>query len=229
MKDLVLKKGGIGFLVVLLVSLAASVYYTGKAKIVVSNILPVFQQEVRDFLPITIENGEIVAPKDTVISKDYDNGNGKVVLDTRADEFEPSALKVTGIYISKKYIYSYNNQKIEIRSLKDFPNIVIDEDMVATGVEYADKHAGKFIFFTLLLGSIIGISVVVLISTILMHWLMAILFKVGFSYTLRVNTLTYCVLFLLNTFASVSFSFLIEFMIMVAANVAINTADKKTA
>ena len=78
----------------------------------------------------------------------------------------------------------------------------------------------------ILFGAAIGIGVAVLISTVLMHWLMAIMFHVGFAYTLRINTLTYCILFLLSAFASISFSVLINFVILVAANVAVNTIEK---
>ena len=226
MKDLILKKGGIGILVVLLVSLVVSVYYTKKIKTVITDIAPAVQQEVSGFLPITIQKGEIVAPKDTFISKDYDNGNGKVVLDTRVAEFEPSSLKATGVYVSRKYIYSYDGRKIEIYSLSNFPDVVIDEEFVSTGMNYINQHAGKFIFAIIFVGALIGIGVAVLVSTVLMHWLMALLFHVGFGYTLRINTLTYSILFLLSAFAGLSFSILINFMILVAANVAVNTVNK---
>lgn len=226
MKDLILKKSGIGLLIVVLLALILSSYYTNIGRKVVSQFMPVVQNEVAEFLPITIKGGEIVEPVDTVKAKDYEGDSGKVVLDTRVNEFEPSVLTKPGIYISKKYFYTYNGTKIEIHSLSAVPDMVIDEETTTAIADQIQKYSGKIIFLTFFAGLIIGIGLIVLISTVLMHWLMALIFHVNFGYTLRINILTYAVLCLLGVFAGLSFSLLINFVIMIAANVAVNTMEK---
>ena len=226
MKDLILKKSGIGLLAVLLLSIAIGVYATNAAKVLITQMMPVVQSEVAVFLPVTIEKGAIVAPKDTVITKDYADGQANVVLDTRVDNFEPSALKKEGAYISKKYAYIYNGRKMEIYSLENFPDMVIDQEIVAQAGQYAEKLAGKIVFLTVFIIIALFVGVFVLLATILMHWLMALLFHVNFAYTLRINTLTYCIIFALSAFTSLNFSFLISFVILIAANVGVNTLDK---
>ncbi len=230
MKDFLLKKKWVGFFAILIYSLIVSAYVSGTTKEAIVRYGPTVAAEIEYFLPITIENGEIVEPKDTIISKTYGEGwqSANVVLDTRVDQFEPSSLQGQGFYVSRQYIYTVTNNEIKIKSLKDMPNATIDKEVLDSVLTYLEKNASRyifpFLFFSFLIGALIGI----LLYTVVMHWLMAIVFKVNFGHTLRINTLSYVVLSLLILFTTLNLGILMTFVLMLGINFAVNYAIKTT-
>ena len=193
MKELILKNKWLGFVALLLYALISATIVTKYTKSIVQQYTPMVVQEVNDFLPITLENGEITAPVNTVISKNYGDENSKinVVLDTTKNEFNATELNEYGLYISKKFVYGVGAKKTEIQSLKNFPNGTLNEEVLNASADAFLQSVKKYLFPMFVAVSLIISALAVLIYTILTHWLMAIVFKVRFAHTLRLNTLTY--------------------------------------
>ena len=228
MKEFLLQKKWVGAIIVVLFALLASVQITKMTRIMVNQYAPVIVAEAADFLPITIKNGQIVAPEDTEISKSYQDSGMvfNVVLDTRVDEFEASKLSNNGLYVSRKYIYGVSPQKTEIRSLADMPDGTVDREMLevffASMSEFA---AGKFLPICWVM-AIIWIAGAILLYTIVSHWLIALLFHNKFSQTLRINTLTYVVLGLLTLYGGIMLGVLVKLGIMLLVNAGVNSFAK---
>ena len=228
MKNFLLNKKWVGFLAILIYSIIVSAYVSQTTKNAIVRYGPTVAAEVETFLPITIENGEIVEPKDTVISKTYGEGwqSASVVLDTRTDEFEPSSLKGQGLFVSRKFVYTVTSNEIKIKSLKDMPNATLDKEVLDSVLTYLENNAGRYIFPFLFFSFIIGALIGILLYTVVMHWLMAIIFKVKFAHTLRINTLSYVVISLLILFTSLNIGILTTLVLMLGINFAVNFALK---
>ena len=228
MKNFLLEKKFIGVLAVLIFVISASAYISGFITQTVRTYSPTVAQEMKYFLSITIQNGEIVSPKNTVLKRSYGTVGDQfnVVLDTRVDEFKGSELQNQGVYISRKYIYGVQKLKTEIRSLSEFGDAVINDELLDAGVNYLNENIDKISFCALFVVITIVSIVVILLATLLLHWLMAMLFKVPFSRTLRLNTLTFVVIYSLKLFSPLHFSMMLMFLIMVAVNLAVNTTLK---
>ena len=228
MKDFLLNKKWVGFFALLIYALIVAVFVSKSSKEAVLRYGPTVAAEIEYFLPITIENGEIVEPQDTIISKTYGEGwqSANVVLNTRVDELEPSSLQGQGLYLSRKYMYTVSGTKIEIHSLKDLPNATFDKEVLDSALAYVEKNVGRYIFpfmfFSVLIGGMLG----ALLYTVVMHWLMAIVFKVSFAHTLRINTLSYVGLSLIILFTSINLGILLTLLIMLVINFAVNFAVK---
>ena len=225
MKEFITKNKWMGFVAVLAYAVFMAVYATQAVVPVAKEYIPVVAKEVDQFLPITIENGEITEPIDTVISKTYgSNGQeAKVVLDTRVDEFETSELEATGLYISKKYIYGVSPQKTEIRSFEKMklPKVVINSENLKTFTEIAEKSLGKYVFGGVFVFLFLAAVISIPLYTVCMHWIIAIWFKTPFTQTLFINSLTYVVLALLGFFSPINLGVLVSFVAYIAVNVGV--------
>ena len=231
MQEFLLKKKWIGFAALVIYSLIVAVYSVKMAKEFVTQYAPVFEREAVDFLPITIQNGEIAEPENTLIQKSYGSGwqSFNVVLDTRSDEFEPSSLQGQGLYVSKKFIYTVANNKIEIHNMKDLPDATLDADTLSAAVQYTIKNIGRWAFPFVLVVVFISMGISVLLYTVLLHWLMAIIFKVKFAHTLRITTLAEICWSLAVLFIGLNPGLLLTFAILVLVNLGVNFAIKPAA
>lgn len=225
MKEFLAKNKWMGFVAVLAYALITAIYAAQIIVPTVKEYLPVVAQEADQFLPITIENGEITSPVDTVISKTYGSGANEaiVVLDTRVDEFETSALEKPGLYISKKYMYGVTPQKTEIRSFESMQvsHMVIDSEGIKTVTDYITKNIGKYLFGVVFIVLLLFSCVAILLYTILMHWIVAIWFKQPFSQTLFINSLTYVLISVLGIFTTFDLSTIVRFVAFIAVNVGV--------
>lgn len=229
MTEFLLKKKWIGALFVVIYSLIAASFVAKIATQLMNEYAPVVANEIADFLPITVENGAIVAPENTLIQKSYGEGwqAANVVLDTRVDRFEPTSLQGQGLYVSREFIYTVARNEIKIHSLKEMPDGTFDKETLDAAVEYIEKNIGKWSFPIMFVTILLQTMFAILIYTLLLHWLIAIVFKVKFGHTLRVNTLAYVTLSIVVLLAGFSVGFLMSLLIMVAANFGINFVLKE--
>ena len=225
MKELITKNKWFGFVAVVLYALISAFYTVDVVVPFVKEYLPAVTEEAEQFLPITIENNEIVEPANTIISKTYGSGSSeaKVVLDTRVDEFETSALTTQGLYISRKFIYGVSRQKTEIRSLESMklPNMVISSDVVKSWAAAIEKNVGKYIFGAVFAFMFLFTCAAILLYTVCSHWIVAIWFKQPFSQTLFINTIAYIAIGLLHIFVAFSMGVIVTFVALIAVNVGV--------
>lgn len=232
MKEFLLKNKWLGFVALLVYALVAASVVSKYGNALVKQYTPVVTQEAAQFLPVTFQNGEIVAPQNTIISQSYgfsDNNEAdkiNVVLNTNVDEFEATQLNENGIYFSKKYMYVVSPRKTEIQSYKDVPDGTFDEETLKAGAEGFVSATQKYLFPVYTVVCLVLAMIAVLIYTVLMHWLMAILFKVQFGNTLRVNTLTYAIIGIVEVLGGLSVGFLLMFGVLLVINVLVNSLNK---
>lgn len=209
----------LGTICVVVVSFIFAYLACGYAANAIKTLMPTFVEEASQFLPITVENGAIVEPKDTLISKSYGVGDKtfNVVLDTRVDEISVEDLGNQGIYFSRKFIYGVKSDRTEVRSLSDMSNMTIDQDMLLQGAEWMENKSGGYIFASLFFGLLIYFSLAILLYTIVLHLVVGIAMKVGFGRTLRVTTLGYLALFIIGAF-TVSIGVIVTFILLLGIN-----------
>lgn len=163
---------------------------------------PVVKKEIGYFLPISIEDGAVVEPKNAVVQKQYgEEKKFTVEINTEVEELDAQKLE-SGVYLTKNNLYVINKageqNKIETISLEKFPNIKIDEEMASEALIAFEQYAYK----VLLIGAVIvflfwgflSISVTSVIASIFVpeRW--------GFKFRniLRVNTLMFILYLLIN-------------------------------
>ena len=228
MKDFILKNKWLGFVALLVYALISASVVSKYGNAIVKQYMPVVVQEAEQFLPITLQNGKIVAPENTIISQSYGDENQtiNVVLNTRVDEIPSTDLSQNGLYVSKKFIYAVSPQKTEIRSLKELPDGTLDAATLNAGAEAFVKSTQKYLFPVYAVVALLLSMLAVLIYTVIMHWLMAILYKVRFGYTLRVNTIIYALVSIAEILGSFNFGILLMLGTMLVGNMVLNTAYK---
>ena len=224
-----LKNKWTAFLSILICAIVTSIFVTKIIRSGIEEFSPVFVEEAKTFLPITIENGEITAPQDAIISKTYskDNISYNVVLDTRAEEFELSSLKDKGLYSSRKYLYINNGRKVEVASYDKLPNGTFDEESLKDGIEYVKRSLGTGFLILSIIAYTLFAGIAVALYTIVMHWVMAKLFGVKFGYTYTVNAVVYAILNIASLLGGFYVSILLTLALMLIANYALNTYEKK--
>ncbi len=231
MKELITKNKWLGFIAIIVYALIAAGYATHTIVPFVQQYMPAVSEEIKSFLPVTFENGEIVEPQDTVISKEYDVGGDKVkiVMNTGVDEFDTLDLRNQGLYISRKYIYAVSERKTEIQSFEklQMPNMVVNDEIVDLTAAEIEKNIGKYMFVTTFFAFLIFSAIAVLLYTLFMHWIIRIWFKIDFSQTLFVNSVAYVILSLLSLLTPFNIGIIIMFVALIAANVGINSAVKE--
>lgn len=118
---------GFGTKYLLIFAFIISIVSAISMKIYSGSIIPELQSITDQLLPIRVENGVIVEPKDTfkVIESSFgEEGqegqetqkNLKIILNTNVDEMNLSDLPNPSFYLTRKMFYGINNQ--EIRSIK---------------------------------------------------------------------------------------------------------------
>lgn len=203
---LFLKKKGIGLIFALLVAAIIAALSARAVKDVYHAIQPVVLQQAEGFLPIIIENGKIVEPKDGLVEKTFtaDGDSYRVVLNTQVDEFDVSMLD-NGIYVSRSNVYSINKNKGEIRiqSLENMPNMAITVASLKQFFASANVYIFPLCFIILFVVFLVVWYLTVALYTLIMFWIFDKLFHCSFGQTFRINLLTYLVLqiaeYLLNS------------------------------
>ena len=219
MKKLLLETKWIGALAVILFALVVSYYVSDWASTFIKQVRPTAVAELSEFLPITLENGEIVDPQGAYIRKTYGPQNMpiNIVLDTRSDSLSSDEISEQGLYVSRKYIYAVSKQKTEIRSFEDMPNATIDRQLLEAGADWMEQNAGTYIFGTLFLSLALFMALASLIYAALIQLLIGKMIKVNFARTLRVTTLCYVALAIFGM-AVFSIGVIVKFVLLLAAN-----------
>ena len=200
-------------------ALAVAYWSTGFAVNVISQTMPQVEQELSAFLPIVIEKGEVIVPKDTIISKVYGQGSNvrNLVLDTRVDELETSELNGKGVYLSRKYLYIVSDVKTEVHPVNKLPDMVIDAETLHDASRIIQDKAGGYIFAGIFLFLAVFSAAAIGLYSLAMHWALSGLFNITFSQTLRINTLSYIVISALS-FAGLNISIIITFVVLFMVN-----------
>ena len=225
-----LQKKWIGLIVVLLYAVVTSFFVTKELVPVLDETYPQLAKEAEPFLPVTVTNGVITDPQNKVVTKTYDfdeDNSFTITLDTRVDEFNPVALTEPGMYISKKCIYVVAPTKTTTQCFdpdKSHTTTVEDAYKVA---ETLSRWTNRYLFWVLMVGLFVVIYFVILLYTVLMHWLLALTFKVPFSQTLFINTLMYILLCVVVWFVQIDFKFLLTFGLLLAVNAGVCSLVKK--
>ena len=233
MKNLnfLLTKKWIGAAVFILSCLLYSAYCMVAVNDAVMQYMPTVKVNISDFLPITIENGMITKPENAIIERTYgsDDDKFKVVLDTRTEEFEPSLLQVTGLYISRSALYTVNSNKNEVRinSLRDVPNMVIDDEIMNAVVTAVEGYIKPVIFGFVMFWVIVAGLVTMGLYSLVLHWIMSAIYKAPYRQTLRLTVYSYIVLSLLGNLFTIPHLFILGFIVAAIVNFAVNMVQKQ--
>ncbi len=240
MENFILRQKWIGFMAAIIISLFVAVTTSNSLKEAYTTFAPTIAQEIDNFLPITIKNGEIVAPKDALIERSFGStygnagqgGQYKIVLNTQVSDLNIANLS-SGIYVTRNKVYSYDAKKgeVKIQSLAQMPDAEITRDDVKEFVLSIEKYLKPtlVLVFFVLISLYIGSAVFV--YTILMHWLFKKSYNADFALTLRVNTLSYLTLFCISALTGINFGIIVTILILLACNYLANILldNKKTA
>lgn len=113
---------GLGIKFLLILPLVFAIFFASMAKIKGVDLIPYAQDIADQMLPIKVENGEVVEPRNTIktaklhFNEHTESINLPIVIDTRIDTLDVSHLK-GGIYLTQKNLYTVNAQKREIKIL----------------------------------------------------------------------------------------------------------------
>ena len=212
--------------------LGISLYLTFQISPSLKEIFPKITQEAGSFLPITIQNGEIVEPVNTVINKSYfsDGKTFNITLDTRTEKLDLNSLSDDGIYLSRKCLYMVSEEETKVRcfsSAQSQEPITITKEVVEKLVDGLSKYMNTFLIAVFVVVLFIAFYCAILLYTIIMHWVVALLTKTTFGQTLFVNTFVYMACNLLGIFTPININFLIKVILFICINVIICKCIKK--
>ena len=228
MKKFLLEQKWIGVGFAIIVSLIIAWVATSKTVGFVQAVSPYISEEAQAFLPVTFENGMITEPQNTIIAKEYKTGDEdnaaviKVVLNTEVDELSSDDIKDSGVYFSRKYMYAVSPQKTEIRSLSDFPNMTVDHEMFDAGVKWLETKVGNYLFGIIFVMMLSWIGLAVVIYAAISQLLLGKVVPSAFARTLRITTLGYLVLLIIELVTGLGINILIKLVLLVLLNYFIN-------
>ena len=218
MKKLLLETRWLGLLAVL--GFAAVV--AGLASKVVNQFVkenaPDVAAEARNFLPIALENGQLVEPADALIRKNYsgEDGSFDVVLNTQVDELGVEDLQTPGVYVSRKVAYVVSKEKTELRSLEAMPDFRFDEDKLDAVLQWVAGKLGVALFVAVFIGAFLFMSVAILLYASPAHLLVGKHFGADYSRTLRITVWTYLVLTASSLYLPIGI--IVKFVLVLLAN-----------
>ncbi len=230
----ILEKKWIGPLLVFLLSIGMSISFSVQITPYLKKNIPIINETIDSFLPITIQNGEITQPVNTVISKTifFEKKPLKIVLDTRSDTLDINTLSEDGWYFSKKCLYSVAGEKRERQCLNAPQNqeaFTIDKGIVQTSFDYIKDYISLLLYGVLSLLIFCVFYLIILFYTVILHWIIALYYKTTFGQTLFVNTLFYIALMLFEKATNIYTSFFLTALLLIVTNLFIckNANEKK--
>lgn len=220
MKKLLLETRWLGLLAVLAFAAALAGLATKVASQFVKDVAPDVSAEARNFLPITLENGEVVEPANALIQKKYGDEDGAfdVVLNTQVDELGVEDIQTPGVYVSRKLVYVVSNEKTELRSLGAVPDFRLDEDKLDAALQWLDGKLNVALFLVVFLALFVFVSVAILLYSALAQLLVGKRFGADYSRTLRITVWIYLVLTAIAWFAYLPGGMLAKFALILLAN-----------
>lgn len=227
-----LKKKWIGPIVLLLYSLGLALFISGQITPYLRKAVPIINQEASVFLPITIQNGEIVQPSNKLIQRTYtiEDETFNLVLDTRTDTLDINTLPGEGLYISKKcsYFVSSNERKMEcFDSAQTSEALTITKDNIESILSIVDKYSGIYLTVFLFIIFFVFFYIAILLYTVIMHWFIALLFKTSFWQTLYINTLAYVLWDLFEECTHTNWGILVKIVLFAGVNAMICRSTKE--
>lgn len=231
MKDILLHKKWVGAIALVISALVFATCIMKRGEDLVQRIMPVVETQAAQFLPVRIAGGKIVEPRDAYIKRVFyeEAGGLNVVLDTRSDELQSSELKDSGVYFSRKFMYAVTPRKTEIRSLADLPDVKIDEQSLHEVSELIQEKSGSWIFNAALVYILCAAVFCIGLFSLLMNWLLEMMFHNTMRQTIRINTWVYIVQFAVVLFGGIFIGFWSLLLIMFAVNCAVNYLLKQQA
>ncbi len=183
--------------------------------------LPMIEEKVADFLPITVEGGVITRPQNTRIERSFGSGDDKytIVLDTYAENLNTTNLS-NGIYITRTSIYSVNGDKTEIKSLQNIPDTVVTRADFKALLEISKGYIRPVTLGVLLFVSFIGGLIIIGLYSLVLHWIMEAIYKAPYRQTLRLTTYSYIALQIIDHYAEISSEFTLGFVLAGIVNFA---------
>ncbi len=119
------KGQGLGIKYLLLFALIVTIIFSINIKLIGEDIMvPKAQEIANQFLPVKIENGEIVEPINIVKKHTIIVGEGEsaqsfdILMDTTTYNLDPTELK-DGIYITRSAVYTVNDGEARVHKLED--------------------------------------------------------------------------------------------------------------
>jgi len=224
MKNFLTKKW-LGPLILFLYTLCISLFVVHTVTPYLKEAFPIVMRESNNFLPITIQNGEITQPENAFIHRAYNSSHGEafhVILDTRTDQLDLRTLPNNGFYVSKKCWYTASPEETKVKCMEPgLPTepVVITNEMIQDWLTKADKYAGIFLGSCLTIALFIGLYFIILFYTLIMHWVVALFFKTTFGQTLFVNTLIYMICSLLEMMTPIDIGFLVKIVLFICVNI----------
>ncbi|MBQ4471771.1 MAG: hypothetical protein II942_00780 [Alphaproteobacteria bacterium] len=225
-----LQKKWIGLVIVVLYAIFTAFFASKQLVPVLQELYPQLAQEAEPFLPITVTDGVITDPQNKVVTKTYEideENTFTITLDTRVEELGSLATTGPGMYITKKCVYAVTEAKTTTQCFEAGTTYTITMEDINELVGKLGNWTIKYLFWFLVVGLFVFMYVIILLYTILMHWLLAITFKVPFSQTLFINTLMYILLCVIVWFVQFDIKFLLTFGLLLAVNASICSIVKK--
>ncbi len=227
MKKFLLEQKWVGVGIVVIVSLLVAWISTSKTVKFVQAVSPYISEEAQAFLPITFENGVITEPQNAVITKEYNYGYNnekvvKVVLNTAVDELNSNDIKDSGVYFSRKYMYAVSPQKTEIRTFEDFPNMTVDQETFDSGIKWLETKVSGYLFVIIFFMMLIWIGLASAVYAAISQLLLGKVVPSAFARTLRITTIGYVVLFIIELGTGLGINILIKLVLLVLLNYFIN-------
>ena len=218
MKKLLLETRWLGLLAVLGFAAVVAGLATKVVNQFVKENAPDVAAEARNFLPIALENGQLVEPADALIRKTYgdEDGSFDVVLNTQVDELGVEDLQTIGLYASRKAVYVVSKEKTELRSLDALPDFRFDEKTLDALLQWVEGKLGVALFVAVFIGAFLFMSVAILLYASLAHLLVGKHFGADYSRTLRITVWTYLVLTASSLYLPIGI--IVKFVLVLLAN-----------
>jgi len=116
---------GIGAFWIFILALIVAFSSAYSAKKLLPIGIPYFQEFADTFFPISIRNGRVVYPENTIISKIYHvDGRPLVLTLNTTKDFLDEGDHTTGLYLTRSYLYSVTDDKIQRQKLKTDVDLV---------------------------------------------------------------------------------------------------------
>ena len=239
MKTLLSKKW-LGPIALLFITLFISAFGATLTSNILREIVPHINQRVNNFLPIAIQNGEIIQTQNTLISEtlfipapliyhdspqienvlSIENIPVKIVLDTRSDTLDLSSLSDVGVYFSRKCVHSVLTTK-SVDCFKNDINGVLDKDIIQTTYGYIKGYITPVLACILTISLFFVFYAIILFYTALLHWFIALFYKTTFWQTLYINTFAFIPLMLIAFFTTIKIGFLLTIVLLLLINLLI--------
>ena len=220
MKKLLLETRWLGLLAVLAFAAGLAGLTTKVAGRFVKEVAPDVAAEARNFLPIALENGELVEPANALIRKTYSDEDGSfdVVLNTQVDELGAENIQTPGLFVGRKAVYIVSSKKTELRSLEAMPDFRFDEGKLDAVLQWVKGKLDVTLFLAIFLALFVFVSAAILLYALLANLLVGKRFGAYYSCTLRVTVWTYLVLTAIAWFAVLPGGILVKFILILLAN-----------